>query len=81
MRAEIEVNGIGGGRVALDGKDVSGGVHGFTVTAALGEVTRLELDLSLFDVTTFDSAQTEVLIPEATRELLVGLGWIPPDGG
>lgn len=78
MKAEIEVGATAiGGRIALDGHDVSSAVRGFRITA-IGEVTRLELDLNVLDVTRIDSEQTEIVIPDATREALIALGWTPP---
>lgn len=79
MKAEIEVAGNGrSGRIVLDGCDVSRGVRGFRVTSQCGELTRLELDLRVLDVTRLDSEETEIVIPDATRDALIALGWTPP---
>ena len=82
MKAEIEVSGAGrGGRVVLDGADVSKGVRGLTIRAGLGQVTQVELDLSVFDVTEFESDAVQILIPDHTRDALIALGWTPPPEG
>lgn len=78
MKAEIEIDGPGHGRIVLDGHDVSGAVRGFQITAGVGDITRLVLDLNVLDVTRLDSEQTEIMIPDATRDALIALGWTPP---
>lgn len=77
MRAEIELDRTGG-RVILDGTDVSGAVRRLTVRAKAGRPSDIELDLSVVDVTRIDSDHAQVLNPPATRDALVTLGWTPP---
>ena len=79
MKADIKVNAHGHGTLSLDGHDISNGARGFALTGAVGEVTRLELDLVLLDTTEF-SGEVHVTIPPATAELLERLGWTPPGG-
>jgi len=77
MRAEIDVNGSGRGIVRLDGHDVSMGVRGFTLSAAVGEVSRLDLELVLFEDSRL-SGDVDVIVPDGTRDALITLGWTPP---
>ncbi|WP_028192937.1 hypothetical protein [Salinispora pacifica] len=77
MHAEIEL-GRAGGRVILDGTDVSGAVRRLTVRAEAGCLPDIELDLSIVDATRIDSDHAQMLIPPATRDALVTLGWTPP---
>lgn len=78
MKAEIEISGTGRGRVVLDDADVSAAVRGLTIRAEVGRIPQIELDLSVIDVTGLGVAQAEILIPDATREALIALGWTPP---
>lgn len=77
MRADITIEPAGHGTLKLDGHDISKGVRGFVVNAAVGHITRLELDLNLFTTSTV-SGEVEVVVPDATRDLLERLGWTPP---
>lgn len=67
------------GRVVIDGNDISKGVRGFSVRGGVGEVTSLELDLNLIDVTRVSSTSTEILISDGASEALIAMGWKPPD--
>ncbi|HEY9473386.1 MAG TPA: hypothetical protein VIS06_05965 [Mycobacteriales bacterium] len=65
------------GEVSLDGESISDAVRGLTLTMCAGDIPTLTLDV-VADVL-FDG-QTDVVIPEETRALLVRLGWTPPKG-
>lgn len=77
MRAEIDIRRGGPSSIALDGHDVADGVHGLTLTFAVSDVPRLSLDLHLAEDVAF-SGEVQVVIPDATAELLTRLGWTPP---
>jgi hypothetical protein len=76
----IANDGSGGARVELDGRDISRALQGlsFTVDTRTLPYARAEVVLSLpvIDVSTVSEA--DVLIPQATHDLLVQLGWTPP---
>lgn len=69
-------------RVILDGVDVSDAVRGLRFAQESGEFPTLLLDLPVCPAegreTIVEGAATEVLIPEATAELLIRAGWTPP---
>ncbi len=77
MHAEIAINGAGRGSISLDGQDVSKATRGFALTGSVGDVTRLELDLAIFEDAKL-SGEVDVIIPPAAVELLERLGWTPP---
>jgi hypothetical protein len=64
--------------VIVDGKDVTKGVKDLTFTWAPGGPAHLRLDVELYDVTTLSSVTTELLIDEATAQLLETAGWTRP---
>lgn len=66
-----------GHRVGLDGVDIANSILGLTVTVKAGEETTAALDLVLDEIPT-DTDDVLVHLPEATRDLLVRLGWTPP---
>lgn len=65
--------------IEVDGQDVAAAVGGFTVTSAPGKVTVVELTLPVKSLV-FEG-QALVAMPEATRQMLIGAGWVPPDEG
>lgn len=66
------------GRVSIDGHDISNAVRSIRFDGEAGMRPRVTLDLHIRDVTTVSSKDTELLIPDATREALITLGWTPP---
>ena len=75
---EIQHEGLSG-RVVVNGMDISSAVRGLRWESEVGSVPRMTLDLHLFDVTTVGSPETEIVVPIATRDTLIALGWTPPD--
>ena len=73
-----ELSRDGQGAILLDGVNIARGLAGFTVTADAHQPTQVTLDIHAVDVTRMVSEDTEVLLPKATRELLIQLGWTPP---
>lgn len=65
-------------RVTVDGVDIASAVTAVTVHGNAWERPRITLELSIHDVTRISSPETELLIPEATAQALVALGWTPP---
>lgn len=67
--------------IVVNGTDLARGCRAFTLSAEVGEVPRLELDLAVFEVAAVGEVKT--LIPDSTHETLVALGWTPPseEGG
>ena len=55
-------------------------VRGFTLSADVDTVPRLELDLLMFEDTPL-SGEAEVIVPQSTHDALVALGWTPPTEG
>ena len=64
--------------VEVNGVDVAPGCRGYTLRAEVGEMPTLTLDLPLLEGAEVDG-DVQVLIPEATRQTLIALGWTPPD--
>lgn len=63
--------------VELDGRDITRAVSGVTVEIDVDSKPTALLNVLLFDVSTHLDNPC-VVIPDATRELLVQLGWKPP---
>ena len=74
---KFEQDGIVG-RVSIDGHDISKAVRSITFHGDVGMYPRVTLDLHIHDVTTVSSQDTELLIPDATMDALIALGWTPP---
>lgn len=74
----IKATGIGTAEVLLNGHDIASALTDLTLTMGVGNVPTAKLRLLLIDTTEFQDAETQILIPDATRDLLVTLGWTPP---
>lgn len=66
------------GRVSIDGHDISKAVRSLTFSSEAGMHPCVTLELHIHDVTTVSSQDTELLIPDATKEALLALGWTSP---
>lgn len=77
--ARISLDATGGGKVEIDGHDVSHTVRGLTVKAGAGCIPQLVLDLAIH--TSEIDGQAHVHIPADTAATLVDLGWTPSDDG
>ena len=64
--------------VVLDGVDVSNGIHALELRASVHKRTELTLHLPILDQGRADG-EVRALIPNATHDLLVCLGWTPPE--
>lgn len=69
----------GSTKVALDGNDISKLVTGVTVTYAVGELPRVDLDVLVF-VAGSAADLAQVHVSDETKMLLMKLGWTPPTG-
>jgi hypothetical protein len=79
-KIEIDVDGVGRGTITLDGHDVSGAVRGVRLSAEVGSVTEVELDLRLGYAQKVSGSEVQVIIPGDTARALHVLGWTAPDG-
>lgn len=66
-----------GHRAELDGHDISNAILGLTVTIKGGEMPAATLDVICEEIPT-EADDVRVHLPDATRDLLVRLGWTPP---
>ncbi|MCU1612610.1 MAG: hypothetical protein JWO98_150 [Frankiales bacterium] len=74
----ITANGPHATEVSIDGTDIRNALTGLTLRMGVGDIPRMTVDLLLLDVTELQDAEAQVLIPDATVEALVALGWTPP---
>lgn len=63
--------------IMMDGVNVADAVRGVRVDMRAGDLSQVELDLVIINVS-LDLAHPQILIPAATRHLLIELGWTPP---
>jgi hypothetical protein len=79
-RIEISGTGLPGGTaVRLDGQDIINAVRGLKLALGVGQLPELELDVVIRDAVELELQDVQVYLPNSTRELLVRLGWTPPD--
>lgn len=64
--------------VRLDGVDISNTLRGLRLSMSCTDVTTVELDVAVVETTDL-SAPVSAHIPAETRDLLVRLGWTPPE--
>lgn len=62
----------------VEGTDVKDGVSAADLRLRPGEIPELKLDVAAFEVEV--DGEARVILPDATRETLVKLGWTPPPG-
>lgn len=67
----------GSGTIEVDGQDVSGSIRSFTLTAGVGRITELDLEVVPRLVAEFDGQAFIRLTPDF-EAFLTGLGWTPP---
>lgn len=79
-RLEITSRGVVGpaSTVQLDGVDISNALRGLRLNMAVGDVASAELDVMVVETTAVDIEATAHIPPEA-RDLLIRLGWTPPE--
>jgi len=59
------------------GHDLTKGVRSLRLTAGVGRFTELDLELAVFETTTF-SGEVRLHISDPARDVLIALGWTPP---
>jgi phage protein D len=75
---QIASNKFGNYDIMLDDHDISGAIRGIDLTIHVGALPRAELDLLILEVASHRMA-ADITIPDSTRELLIQLGWTPPE--
>lgn len=75
--AQVHLTGPGKGTVTVSGAELHG-VRAVTVEGAVGEVTRLTVELALFEAEI--DGEMVVTVPPKTAATLAALGWTPPAG-
>lgn len=83
-QGHIEINNpsivAGAGSLKLDDVDISKCVRGFAIPPVkVGDILRVELDVVAMQGMHFTGSEY-VGIPAETADLLITLGWTPPDG-
>jgi hypothetical protein len=63
--------------IEVDGTDVAPAVRGFTIVAERGALAALELELNVFPLEYEGPAR--VYLARESRDLLVSMGWTPPE--
>lgn len=74
-----KLDGRYGHEVLLDGADIANGIDGLTITMRAGQPASVELSMPIIDVTELQDPEARFHISDATRALLVALGWTAPD--
>jgi hypothetical protein len=78
VKVEIHTTGTRG-TLALDGHDVSKGIHGFQISYEAGDnLPLLTLDPVVRELEV--SGDMQVYVSPAASDLLCRLGWTPPGG-
>jgi hypothetical protein len=67
-------------KIELDGTDVSNAVKGLTLTMKPGQLPTAVLEIPVVDLSS-EPGEANVHISDATRDLLVQIGWTPPTEG
>jgi len=67
----------GGQAVELDGVDISRALIGLSLTVRAGDMPSVVLDVIAEEVPT-QLDEVRAYLPDATKDLLVRLGWTPP---
>lgn len=63
--------------IIIDGADLTNACRALTLRSQVGHITTLTLDLLLLEGIEVDG-ETITVIPTATRDALIALGWTPP---
>jgi hypothetical protein len=68
-------------KVELDGQDISSALRGLSVRYDAQEIPTAVLDVMVHHAGEISADGVHVVIPAATADLLVQLGWTPPPSG
>lgn len=74
----VVAKGATGGTVELDGEDISNTVRGLDIQLRVGDIPKVTLDVVVVDLSNETDGAAALIRPE-TRDLLVKLGWTPPE--
>lgn len=81
--AKIEISGTGlpgGTTIRMDGQDIAPALRGLTLAMDAEELPTLQLNLACLEIEQLTLDGVRVMLPTATRDLLISLGWTPPEG-
>lgn len=79
-KLEITGTGLPGGTVIrLDGHDITQVMRELTLNVGAGVVPSLDLTIPVFEGMRLGLEEVQVYLPDETRELLVRIGWTPPE--
>lgn len=83
MKVRIEPSDVGtlgapGAKIHLDGEDYSRAIHTYKLEQGAGELPRLTLGCHVFEGVI--DGEVDVWLTSETRELMLRLGWTPPEG-
>ena len=68
--------------VTLDGENISKQVRSISITAGVGQLPSVVLELLVLEVDSeLEEGVTEIRVPQATADLLSRFGWIAPPSG
>lgn len=74
---QVRLAGPGQGTIAVDGTELHK-VRAVAVEAAVGEITRLTVELAVHEAEI--DGEMVVIVPPETAASLLALGWTPPPG-
>jgi hypothetical protein len=77
VKADIEVQGPGKARILLDGVDVAKGTRSLDISAGVGDIATLTLNMALTQGARF-RGDVVVRLSIENEALLQHLGWTPP---
>jgi hypothetical protein len=76
--AQINHRGAGT-KVIVGDADIAPAVRSLNFDADASGLSRVTLELAVFDATQIESAKTQVVMNDSTRDLLLAAGWLPPE--
>ncbi len=79
MSINVQPLGPGNAVILLDGRDVSAMVAGYSLTQDATSLAQLTITFGLLGVPTEFAGEARVRVRPEQAEVLIGLGWTPPD--
>lgn len=77
QRLKLNLNAAGIGTIELDGQNIASGTVGFEIKSRPAHLTEVVVHVAVHELE-FDG-EARVVIPDATRDALIVLGWTPPE--
>ena len=71
---------LGTGTIHLDDTDISNAVRGIDVRLRPGDFPEVTLELGVTEIYRLSAEEPDVLIDGHVRDVLIKLGWTPPQG-